>query len=176
VIYALGDRSPVLEGDGHFIAPSAALIGSVRLREAASVWFNCVLRGDNDWIDIGARSNVQDGSVLHTDPGLELLVGEDVTIGHKVMLHGCTIGDGSLVGIGSTILNGAVIGSRCVVGAHSLVTEGKRFPDGTLILGAPARVVRDLDDAELAMLARSAEVYVENAARYSTQLRDVAAP
>lgn len=170
MMYALGDRAPVLEGSGHFIAPGAVIVGSVRLRDAASVWFNCVLRGDNDWIDIGARSNIQDGSVLHTDPGLELVVGEQVTVGHKVMLHGCTIGSGSLIGIGSTILNGAQIGAHCIVGAHSLVTEGKRFPDGTLILGSPARAVRELDDEERARIARSADIYVANAERYGRLL------
>ena len=168
--YSLGERQPVLEGDGHFVAPNATIIGSVRLRALTSVWFNCVLRGDNDWIDIGARSNIQDGSVLHTDPGLELVVGENVTIGHKVMLHGCTIGNRSLIGIGSTVLNGARIGAHCVVGAHSLVTEGKSFPDGVLILGSPARVVRPLEEEELALLARSADVYVANAARYRASL------
>jgi carbonic anhydrase/acetyltransferase-like protein (isoleucine patch superfamily) len=175
MMYALGDRAPVLEGDGHYIAPNATLIGSVRLRPLVSVWFNCVLRGDNDWIDIGARSNVQDGSVLHTDPGIELVVGEDVTIGHKVMLHGCTIGDRSLIGIGSTVLNGARIGSNCVVGANSLVTEGKSFPDGHLILGSPARIVRELYAHEIERLAHSAAIYVANAARYNTSLRAVGA-
>jgi carbonic anhydrase/acetyltransferase-like protein (isoleucine patch superfamily) len=172
MIYSLGDRSPVFDGEGHFIAPTATLIGSVRLQAAASVWFNCVLRGDNDWIEIGARSNIQDGSVLHTDPGLPLRVGANVTVGHKVMLHGCTVGDGTLVGIGATVLNQAVIGANCVVGAQSLVTEGKRFPDGVLILGAPARVVRELNEEELAMLRRSADVYVANAARYADDLRE----
>lgn len=172
-MYALGDRAPVLEGDGHFIAPNASIIGSVRLRAAASVWFNCVLRGDNEWIDIGARSNIQDGSVLHTDPGVELVLGDDVTIGHKVMLHGCTIGNFTLVGIGSTILNRARIGSHCVVGAHTLVTEGKSFPDGVLILGSPARVVRALEDDEIALLARSADVYVANAGRYTKSLSEL---
>ena len=167
MIYALGDRHPVLEGDGHFIAPDATIVGSVRLRAAASVWFGCVLRGDNDWIEVGARSNIQDGSVLHTDPGIRLVVGDNVTVGHKVMLHGCTVGDGSLIGIGSTVLNGAAVGARSIVGAHSLVTEGKRFPDGVLILGSPARVVRELDDEELTMLSRTADVYVANAARYA---------
>jgi len=170
VIYRLGDRVPVFEGDGHFVADNATLVGSVRLGDKASVWFNCVLRGDNDWLVVGARSNIQDGSVLHTDPGLELVVGAGVTIGHKVMLHGCTIGDNSLVGIGSTILNRARIGSNCVVGAHALVTEGKEFPDGSLILGAPARVVRDLDAAEIALIRKSAEIYVDNAARFSSDL------
>ena len=170
MIYSLGDRSPVFEGEGHFIAPTATLIGSVRLGAAASVWFNCVLRGDNDWLIIGDRSNIQDGSVLHTDPGLELVVGNDVTVGHKVMLHGCTIGDNSLIGIGSTVLNRARIGRNCIVGAHALITEGKEFPEGSLIVGAPARIVRELEDAEIAMIRKSADVYVANAARFSSDL------
>jgi len=170
VIYALGDRAPVFDGDGHFVAPNATLIGSVRLGDKASVWFNCVLRGDNDWLVIGERSNIQDGSVLHTDPGLEVVVGKGVTVGHKVMLHGCTVGDNTLIGIGSTVLNGAKIGNNCIVGAHALVTENKEFPDGSLILGAPARVVRELDSREIAMIGKSAEIYVENAARFSSDL------
>jgi carbonic anhydrase/acetyltransferase-like protein (isoleucine patch superfamily) len=170
VIYDLGDRTPVFEGDGHFIADNATIIGSVRLGASASVWFNCVLRGDNDWLVVGARSNIQDGAVLHTDPGLELVVGSGVTVGHKVMLHGCSIGDNSLIGIGSTILNKARIGSNCIVGAHALVTEGKTFPDGTLILGAPARVARELDDDEIALIRTSADIYVANAARFSSDL------
>ena len=173
MIYELGERRPVLEGSGHFIAENASVIGSVRLASETSVWFNCVLRGDNDWIEIGERSNVQDGSVLHTDPGLTLRVGRNVTVGHKVMLHGCTIGDESLIGIGSTILNGASVGSNCVVGAHTLITENKSFPDGTLVLGAPARVVRELSDEERAMISRSADVYVANAKRFSDELREV---
>ena len=166
MIFELGDRKPVFEGSGHFIAENASVIGSVRLSGQTSVWFNCVLRGD-----IGERSNVQDGSVLHTDPGLKLTVGRNVTIGHKVMLHGCTIGDDSLIGIGSTILNGATVGANCVVGAHTLITENKTFPEGTLILGAPARVVRELSDDEKAMIAKSADVYVANAKRFSEELR-----
>ncbi len=170
MIYTLAEREPVLEGSGHFIADNATIIGSVRLGDRASIWFNCVLRGDNDWLVIGPRSNVQDGSVLHTDPGLELVVGAGVTVGHKVMLHGCTIGDNSLVGIGSTVLNGATIGSNCIVGAHALVTEGKSVPDGSLILGAPARVVRELDEAEIRQIGKSADIYVENAARFASDL------
>ncbi|HNP37044.1 MAG TPA: gamma carbonic anhydrase family protein [Woeseiaceae bacterium] len=169
-MFALGDRSPVLEGAGHFIADNATVVGSVRIAEHASIWFNCVLRGDNDWIEIGTRSNIQDGSVLHTDPGLPLLVGRGVTVGHKVMLHGCTIGDNSLIGIGSTILNRARIGANCMVGAHSLVTEGKEFADGTLILGAPATAVRALSDDEINLMRKSADSYVENARRFSTAL------
>lgn len=171
MMHALGDREPVLEGSGHYIAPNASLIGSVRLGDSASVWFNAVLRGDNDWLEIGARSNIQDGSVLHTDPGIRLCIGRGVTVGHKVMLHGCTVGDNSLIGIGSTILNTAQVGKNCVVGAHALITEGKEFPDGSLILGAPARVVRSLSDEEIAAIAMSADVYVRNAERFANELR-----
>ena len=170
MMFALGDRSPVLEGDDHFIADNASIIGSVRMGASASIWFNCVLRGDNDWINIGARSNIQDGSVLHTDPGLPLTVGRNVTIGHKVMLHGCSIGDGTLVGIGSTVLNRASVGANCVVGAHSLLTEGKEFPAGSLIMGAPAKLVRALNDDEIQALQASADHYVANAARYREHL------
>ena len=170
MIYNLGDRAPVFDGGGHFVADNATLIGSVRLGDQASVWFNCVLRGDNDWLVVGERSNIQDGSVLHTDPGLELVVGNGVTVGHKVMLHGCSIGDDSLIGIGSTVLNGAKIGSDCIVGAHALVTENKVFPDGSLILGAPARVARELEAEEIAMIGKSADIYVRNAARFSSDL------
>ena len=170
MMFALGDRSPVLEGDDHFIADNASIIGSVRMGASASIWFNCVLRGDNDWINIGARSNIQDGSVLHTDPGLPLTVGRNVTVGHKVMLHGCSIGDGTLVGIGSTVLNRASVGANCVVGAHSLLTEGKEFPAGSLIMGAPAKLVRALNDDEIQALQASADHYVANAARYREHL------
>ncbi len=170
MIRALGDRKPVLEGSGHFIAGNATIVGSVRLRDEASVWFNCVLRGDNDWLEIGERSNIQDGCVLHTDPGIPLVIGDGVTVGHKAMLHGCTIGSNSLVGIGSTVLNGAKIGSNCIVGAHALVTEGKTIPDGSLVLGSPAKVVRELDAEEIAKIAMSAEVYVANARRFNDEL------
>lgn len=171
MIYALGEHTPIIEGSDHFIADNATLIGNVRLGHASSIWFNCVLRGDNDWIVIGPRSNIQDNSVLHTDPGLQLTIGEGVTVGHRVMLHGCTIGDNSLIGIGSTILNGARIGSNCVVGAHSLITENKEFPDNSLIIGSPARIARTLDDDELKMLKTSADVYVANAQRFNASLR-----
>jgi carbonic anhydrase/acetyltransferase-like protein (isoleucine patch superfamily) len=170
MMYRLGDAAPVLDGGGHFVAPDASLIGKVRLAAGASVWFGAVLRGDNDWIEIGANSNIQDGAILHTDPGLKLTVGAGVTVGHRVMLHGCTIGDGSLIGIGSTILNNAVIGKRCLVGAHSLVTEGKQFPDGVLIVGSPARVVRTLSDDDQALLAKSAAIYTQNSQRYQDEL------
>lgn len=175
MIYNLGDRHPIFEGDNQFVADNATIVGSVRLRARSSIWFNCVLRGDNDWIEIGERSNIQDGAVLHTDPGLALTVGRGVTIGHKVMLHGCTIGDNSLIGIGSTVLNGALIDDNCIVGAHTLVTENQSFPAGTLILGSPARVSRDLSDDEIKLIARSADVYVENSERFRDTLAKSAA-
>jgi carbonic anhydrase/acetyltransferase-like protein (isoleucine patch superfamily) len=170
VIHALGERAPEFQGDGHFVADNATLIGTVRLRAQASVWFNCVLRGDNDWIDIGERSNIQDGSILHTDPGIRLEIGDDVTVGHMAMLHGCTIGDESLVGIGATILNGAKIGRHTIVGAHALVTENKEFPDGVMLLGSPARVARELTDEEIGLIRYSASHYAQNAARYVDSL------
>ncbi len=176
MIHTLGDRAPEFEGNGHFVADSATIIGSVRLRDKASVWYNAVLRGDNDWLIIGERSNIQDGSVLHTDPGIELTIGSDVTIGHKVMLHGCRIGDNSLIGIGSTVLNNARIGNNCIVGAHALITENKEFPDGSLILGAPARVVRSLSDEEIARIGKSADIYVKNAARFNAGLEPIPDP
>lgn len=166
MMFALGDSSPILDGAGHFVAANATVIGRVRIGNASSIWFNAVLRGDNEWIQIGERSNVQDGSVLHTDPGKPLVVGDDVTIGHMVVLHGCTIGDNSLVGIGSTILNGAVIGKNSIVGAGALVTENKSFPDGSLIIGSPARVERNLTEAAIKSISESAQIYVDNAARF----------
>ena len=170
MIQTLGDRSPELLGSGHFVAENATIIGSVRLKDQASVWFNSVLRGDNDWLEVGERSNIQDGSILHTDPGLPLIVGDNVTVGHRVMLHGCRIGNNSLIGIGSSLLNGSVIGSNCIVGAHSLVTENKEFPDGSLILGSPARVARELSEEEIAHIGWSADIYVQNARRFNEQL------
>ena len=171
MIHAFGGHDPVLEGSGHFIAGNATVVGRVRLGDASSVWFNAVLRGDNDLIDIGRNSNVQDGAILHTDPGLPLTVGAGVTIGHKAMLHGCTIGDGTLVGIGATVLNRARIGARCLLGAHALVTEGREFPDGVLIIGAPARIARELTAKEIEILAASAQTYVDNARRFREQLQ-----
>jgi carbonic anhydrase/acetyltransferase-like protein (isoleucine patch superfamily) len=169
MIHNLGDAKPDIHEDA-WVAPDARVIGRVRLKAGASVWFQSVLRGDNEWIEIGEGSNVQDGTVMHTDMGYPLTVGDRVTIGHKVMLHGCTIGADTLIGIGSIILNGARIGSNTVVGANSLVTEGKEFPDGVLILGAPAKVVRELSEEEIAMIGHSAEHYVQNARRYRDDL------
>ena len=164
--YAFEDRVPTLIGTEHYVAPTAALIGAVRLLNQASVWFNAVIRADNDVITIGERSNVQDGAVLHTDPGLPMTIGTGVTIGHKVMLHGCQIGDGSLIGMNAVILNGARIGREVLVGANTLIAEGKEIPDGVLVLGSPGRVVRELTAEERAKLAWPAQAYVAKIARY----------
>lgn len=166
-IWKLDGIRPEFPEDGsHWVAPSAELIGRVRLKRDANVWFGAVLRGDNEWIEIGERSNIQDMSMLHTDIGFALTIGADCTIGHKVTLHGCTIGDNTLIGMGATILNGAKIGNNCLVGAGALVTEGKVFPDNSLIVGAPAKVIRTLDEAAVARLTKSAEGYVRNARRF----------
>ncbi len=167
---ALGERQPVLEGSGHFIADDARIIGSVCLKDRASVWFGSVLRGDNDWLEIGERSNIQDACVLHTDPGIRLVVGDGVTVGHRATLHGCRVGDNSLIGIGATLLNGATVGRNCVVGAHALLLEKSEYPDGSLIVGSPARVARPLGEEEIAGIRRSAEIYVENAQRFAAAL------
>jgi carbonic anhydrase/acetyltransferase-like protein (isoleucine patch superfamily) len=171
-LYQLGDIAPRL-ADGAWVAPEAQVIGNVVMDEGASVWFGAVVRGDNEPITIGPRSNIQDGSVLHSDPGSPLTIGEGVTVGHKVTLHGCTIGDNVLIGIGAIILNRAVIGRDSIVGAGSLVPEGKVYPDGVLILGAPARVVRELMPEQVAGLRRSAEHYVANAQRFARDLSPI---
>ena len=171
-VYQLGDKVPELPPPGdYWIAPNAQVMGSVILHRNASVWFGCTLRGDNDPMVIGENSNIQDGSVLHTDEGVPLRIGKDVTVGHMVMLHGCSIGDASLIGIGSIILNGAKIGRGCLVGANSLVTEGKEFPDGVMIMGSPARIVRELSDMEKKGLELSAAHYVANWKRYARELK-----
>jgi carbonic anhydrase/acetyltransferase-like protein (isoleucine patch superfamily) len=171
-LYQYGDRIPSVH-ESVFVAPNASVIGSVVLSENVSVWFGATIRGDNDIITLGKNSNVQEGAVLHTDPGIALTVGENVTIGHQAMLHGCTIGDGSLIGIQAVILNGAIIGKGCLVGAGAIVTERKVFPDRSLILGAPARVVRELSDEDVANLLKSAASYVERRAQFLTKLREL---
>lgn len=170
-VYSLGDLTPDLPGPGEFwIAPDAHVIGRVRLGREVGIWFGATLRGDNELIDIGEGTNIQEGSLLHTDMGHPLSVGPGCTIGHRAILHGCTIGPGSLVGMGATILNGARIGAGCLVGAGALVTEGKVFPDRSLIVGAPAQVKRVLDDAATNDLARSASSYVRNWRRFAEGL------
>ncbi len=171
MIYTLEGRAPTLPGADYFIADSAAVIGSVTLHPNASIWFNCVVRGDTDDLIIGENSNVQDGAVLHTDPGIKLRIGRDVTVGHMVMLHGCEIGDNTLVGIKSVVLNGAKIGKNCIIGANSLITEGKQIPDGSLVIGSPGKVVRPVTPQEIRMITHSAAHYVENARRYRQQLK-----
>ncbi len=170
MIYELGDRQVRAEGE-YFVAESAVVVGSVLLKSNASVWFNAVIRGDNELITIGENSNVQDGSVLHTDPGYPLVIGKDVTIGHKVMLHGCSIGDNSLIGINAVVLNGARIGRNCLIGANALITEGKEIPDGSMVLGSPGKVVRELTPQQIAGLRTSALHYVENARRFRRELK-----
>jgi len=165
-IYALDGAVPEI-GDDCFIAPDAVLIGKVRLHARASVWFGAVLRGDNEWITVGEDSNIQDHSVIHADPGEPVLIGKGVTVGHRVIVHSAQVGDSALIGMGAILLNRARIGARSLVGAGSLVTEGKHFEDGKMILGAPARVMRDLAPEEIAGLARSAAIYVANARRYA---------
>jgi carbonic anhydrase/acetyltransferase-like protein (isoleucine patch superfamily) len=173
-VYALGANSPDLPPIGQFwIAPTAVALGRVVLKADASLWYGVVLRGDNDPIVIGARSNIQDGSVAHTDPGQPVLIGDDVTVGHRVILHGCMVGDNSLIGMGSTLLNGVVVGRNCLVGANSLLTENKVFPDNSLIVGAPARVVRTLTDEQVAANTASAARYVANWRRHAAQLSEV---
>ncbi|WP_157270640.1 gamma carbonic anhydrase family protein [Azohydromonas aeria] len=171
-LYRLGDKAPSVDATA-FVAPDATLVGDVRLGAQASVWFQAVARGDNEPITIGAQSNVQEGAVLHADPGYPLTIGERVTIGHQAMVHGCTIGEGSLIGIQAVVLNGAKIGRHCLVGAGAVVTEGKDFPDRSLILGAPAKVVRQLGDEDVARLERAAAGYVERVGVFSTELERV---
>jgi carbonic anhydrase/acetyltransferase-like protein (isoleucine patch superfamily) len=170
--YKLGDLTPSI-ADDCFIAPSADLIGQVTLANNSSVWFNCVLRADNEPISVGENSNIQDGSILHVDPGFPINIGRNVTVGHKVMLHGCTIGDESLIGMNAVILNGSKIGKNCLIGANALVTENTEIPDGSMALGAPAKVVKTLSDKQIAMLKKGAEHYVKNGARYLELLQEI---
>lgn len=168
--FSLGDKHVQCRSTA-YVAPNAAVIGDVVLEDQASVWFNAVIRGDNDRITIGARSNVQDGAVLHTDDGLALVLGEDVTVGHLVMLHGCSVGDCTLVGIKSVIMNRAKIGRHCIIGANSLITEGKEIPDRSLVMGAPGKIIREVTDEEIAMIQWNADNYVKKIALYREQLR-----
>jgi carbonic anhydrase/acetyltransferase-like protein (isoleucine patch superfamily) len=171
-IYALNDATPEFPPGGEYwVAPTAVLIGKVRLLKNASVWFGAVLRGDNDWIIVGENSNVQDNSVIHTDPGQPTVIGSDVTVGHRVILHSCTIGDGSLVGMGSTILNRAKIGKGCLIGANTLISEDKSFEDGSMILGSPGRVIKQISEQQQAMLKMSSHGYVQNFTRFSKGLK-----
>lgn len=167
--FRLKQRAVVSKGN-HFIAPGAAVIGSVELGIDTSVWFNVVIRGDNDQITIGEGSNVQDGSILHVDEGFPLSIGRRVTVGHKVMLHGCTIGDGSLIGMNAVILNGATIGRQCLIGANALVTEGMEVPDRSLVLGSPGKIVKALDDRMLKIIADAAQHYIDKIELYNDSL------
>lgn len=171
-IYRLDEFTPE-HHESAWVAETASVIGNVILAEESSVWFGVTVRGDNEPINLGARSNIQDGSVCHSDPGSPLKIGEDVTIGHLAMVHGCTIGDGSLIGIGATVLNRAVIGKNCLIGAHALVTEGKIIPDNSVVMGAPGKVVKTLTPEQAAQLKMSAQVYVANAKRFREGLERI---
>ena len=168
-IYSLGELSPKIDPDS-WIAPNATVIGEVEIAKGASIWWSCTLRGDTDLLSVGENSNIQDNSVLHTDPGIPLVVGKNVTVGHRVILHGCTVGDNSLIGMGSTLLNGAVIGKNCLIGANTLIPEGKVIPDRSLVVGLPGRIVRELTDEEVAGLQTSADRYVAPWQRYEREL------
>jgi carbonic anhydrase/acetyltransferase-like protein (isoleucine patch superfamily) len=172
-VYELDGVAPRI-ADTAWIADSAQVMGNVELAEAVSIWFGTVVRGDTDVIRIGRGSNIQDGSVLHADVGMPLVIGENVTVGHKVMLHGCTVGDGALIGIGAIVLNGAKIGRGCIVGAGALVTEGKEFPDGSMVIGSPAKAVRELTPEQQEGLRLSAQHYIDNAARFRAGLKQIA--
>ncbi len=175
-IFSIGDKRVELLGAHHFIAHDATLVGAITLEAGANIWFQVVIRAENDIVRIGEGTNVQDGSVLHVDPGFPLTLGRRVTIGHKVMLHGCTVGEGSLVGINSVVMNGARIGRGALIGANSLIPEGKEIPDGVLVLGSPGKIVRELKPEERANLLRIADGYVERAQRYRTELREQPLP
>lgn len=174
MIYALDQREVEVRGEDYFIAENATLIGSVVLENNASIWFNAVVRGDNDVITIGENTNVQDGAILHTDPGFKLTLGKGVTVGHKAMLHGCEVGDYSLVGINAVVLNGAKIGKHCLIGANALITEGMVIPDGSMVMGSPAKVKRELTDQQKTLLEASAAHYVHNFQRYNARLKEQA--
>jgi len=169
MLYTLGDAAVAADGD-YWVADNAVVVGKVLLKSDASVWFNAVLRGDNELITVGEGANVQDGAVLHTDPGYPLVIGPHVTVGHKAMLHGCEIGEGSLIGINAVVLNGVKIGSNCIIGANALITEGKQIPDNSMVLGSPGKVVKTLTEAEGMAIRVGAKHYVENARRFREQL------
>ncbi|MFV1872701.1 MAG: gamma carbonic anhydrase family protein [Oleiphilus sp.] len=170
MIYQLGDRQVTYKGTPSFIAPNATLIGSIEIHEKASVWFNVVIRADNDKVILGEASNIQDGSVLHIDPGYPLTIGKHVTVGHKVMLHGCSIGDNTLIGINAVVLNGAKIGENCLIGANTLIPENMEVPDGSMVVGSPGKVKRALSEQEIQMLKMGAAHYVQNGQRYQDEL------
>lgn len=170
MIYSLGDKQVTYPGKPSYIAPNATVIGDVELHENSSIWFNVVIRADNDKIVIGENSNVQDGAVLHVDPGVPMQVGKGVTIGHKAMLHGCTIGDNTLIGINAVVLNGAKIGKNCLIGANALIPEKMEVPDGSMVIGSPGKVKRALTEPEIKMLEMGAAVYVRNGERFSKKL------
>jgi carbonic anhydrase/acetyltransferase-like protein (isoleucine patch superfamily) len=173
-IYELDGQAPELPGEGdYFIAETAVLIGRVRLKKQASVWWGAVLRGDNEWIELGERSQIQDNCTLHTDPGFPLTIGRECVIGHNVIMHGCSVGDNSLIGMGAIMLNGVKIGSNSLVGAGAVVTEGKSFPDNSLIVGAPARVIRTLDEKAAEMIRAGADIYVQRSRQYAKALRRI---
>ena len=172
MIYQLDEHRVELRGEGHFVAPSADVMGRVILEDEANVWFNAVIRGDNDVIHIGRQVNIQDGSVLHVDPGFPMRLERGVSIGHKVMLHGCHVGENTLIGINSVILNGARIGKNCIVGANSLIAEGKEIPDGTMVLGSPGRVKRELTEQEIDRLQLISKSYVQRAKQFNAGLRE----
>jgi carbonic anhydrase/acetyltransferase-like protein (isoleucine patch superfamily) len=173
-IYELDGQAPEFPGDGQYwVADTAVLVGRVRLKSEASVWFGAVLRGDNEWIELGERTQIQDNATLHTDPGLPLTVGSNCVIGHNVILHGCTVGDDSLIGMGAIVLNGAKIGRNSLVGAGAVVTEGKSFPDNSLIVGAPGRAIRTLDDKARALIRDGADIYVRRWNDYAKGLKRI---
>jgi carbonic anhydrase/acetyltransferase-like protein (isoleucine patch superfamily) len=173
-IYELDGQGPEFPADGQYwVAETAVLIGRVRLKSHASVWFGAVLRGDNEWIEIGERSQIQDNATLHTDPGFPMVIGANCVIGHKVMLHGCVVGDNSLIGMGATLLNGSKVGNNSLVGAGALITERKTFPDNSMIVGAPARVIRPVDEAMAKMIAGGAEIYVKRWQQYAKKLKRI---
>lgn len=169
--YSLGDKAPEYLGEAAFVAHNATLIGDVRIHQDASIWFNVVIRADNDCIEIGEQTNVQDGSILHVDPGVPMRLGKGVTVGHKVMLHGCQVGDYSLIGINSVVLNGAKIGKHCLIGANTLIPENMEIPDGSMVIGSPGKVKRALSEVEMKMLEMSAVHYVRNGQKFRSQLK-----